>query len=172
MMNSNSFYLITQELSKQQQAMDALRAENQELRQQLADLRAGLGIFIEIDGNCFALDASTVSQISSVSQQATAIANEAATETFPVMPIYKSKGVPPLENNKNEETNPSTFLEEIMIGEFASAMASPLTVFQDPLNSQAAEDQKQKNSKSRQGKSKEEQTAILRHDLKGSYLLD
>ena len=125
MMNSNSFDLITQELSRQQQAMDALQAENQELRQQLAD-PAGLGIFIEIDGNCFALDASAVTQISSVSQEATAIANEPTTEIFPVIPIYKSKGAPPSENNKKAETRPSTFLEEIMIGEFASAMASPL----------------------------------------------
>jgi hypothetical protein len=167
-MNSNSFDLITQELSKQQQAMEVLQAENQELRQQLADLRAGLGIFIEIDGNCFALDASPVPQISSVSQKATAIANEPTTEFAPVIPIYKSKGAPPSGNDKKEETRPSTFLEEIMIGEFASAMASPLTVFQDPLNPQE-EEQKQKT---KQGKNKEEQKAILRHDLKGSYLLD
>ncbi len=57
-----------------------------------------------------------------------------------------------------------------MIGEFASAMASPLTVFQDPLNPQE-EEQKQKNSKSGREKSEEEQKAILRRDLKGSYLL-
>ena len=171
MMNSNSFDLITQELSKQQQAMEALQAENQELRQQLADLRAGLGIFLEIDGKRFAVDASTVSRISSVSQKATAIANEPTTEIFPVIPIYRSKGAPSSENNKKEETQPSTFLEEIMIGEFASAMASPLAVFQDPLNRQE-EEQKQKNSKSRQGKIEEGQKEILRRDLKGSFLLD
>jgi hypothetical protein len=171
MMNSNSFDLIMQEVLKQQQAMGVLQAENQELRQQLADLRAGRGIFLEIDGNRFALDASTVSQIASVSQKATAIANEPTTEISQAVSADTAKGIASLQNNKDAGTRSSTFLEEVMIGEFASAMASPLAVFQDPLNLQE-EEQKKTNSKNKRGASKEERKALLRRDLKGSYLLD
>ncbi len=35
--------------------MDQLEAENRELRQRLADLRAGRGIFVDIVGSRFAL---------------------------------------------------------------------------------------------------------------------
>jgi hypothetical protein len=171
MMNSNSFDLIMQEVLKQRQAMGVLQAENQELRQQLADLRAGRGIFIEIDGNRFALDASAVSQIASVSQKATAIANEPKNEASQVMSADTAKSSVTLQNNKDAGKRSSTFLEEVMIGEFESAMASPLTVFQDLLNLRE-EEQKQKNSKNKRGTREEEKKALLRRDLKGSYLLD
>src|SRR5450755_2639937 len=51
----SGFELIAQELVKQQQHMQMLDAENRELRRQLADLRAGYGIFIEIAGQRFSL---------------------------------------------------------------------------------------------------------------------
>src|SRR5450755_3137729 len=51
----SGFELIAQELVKQQQHMQMLDAENRELRRQLADLRAGYGIFIEIAGQRFPL---------------------------------------------------------------------------------------------------------------------
>ena len=57
-----------------------------------------------------------------------------------------------------------------MISEFASAMASPLTLLQDPINQQ--EEQKQKKNLNKQKKSESEKQAVLRHDLMGSYLLD
>jgi hypothetical protein len=54
-MSDSNFDLILQELLHQQEIMETLEAENRELRRQLADLREGRGIFIEIDGVRFAL---------------------------------------------------------------------------------------------------------------------
>jgi cell division protein FtsB len=54
-MDGNKFEQIAQELVKQKHLMDQLVAENRELRQQLAELRAGRGIFVEIAGSRFAL---------------------------------------------------------------------------------------------------------------------
>jgi cell division protein FtsB len=54
-MDGNYFDQIAQEIIKQKQLMDQLEAENRELRQRLADLRAGRGIFVEIAGSRFAL---------------------------------------------------------------------------------------------------------------------
>ena len=54
-MEGNNFEQIAQELVKQKHLMDQLEAENRELRQRLADLRAGRGIFVDIAGSRFAL---------------------------------------------------------------------------------------------------------------------
>src|SRR5437764_1970210 len=49
-MGENSFDLIAQEMLKQKHAMEKLMGENRELRRQLAALRAGQGVFVEICG--------------------------------------------------------------------------------------------------------------------------
>ena len=54
-MDSNYFDHIAQALFTQKQLMDHLEAENRELRKQLADLRAGRGVFVEVSGSRFAL---------------------------------------------------------------------------------------------------------------------
>jgi cell division protein FtsB len=54
-MDRTYFDQIAQEIFKQKRLMDQLEAENRELRQQLADLRAGRGIFVDISGSRFAL---------------------------------------------------------------------------------------------------------------------
>lgn len=54
-MNENFFDHIAQELLKQKQRMEQLTTENRELRQHIADLRAGRGILIEIAGSRFSL---------------------------------------------------------------------------------------------------------------------
>jgi cell division protein FtsB len=46
---------IAQEILKQKQRMDQLTTENRELRQHIANLRAGWGISVEIAGNRFTL---------------------------------------------------------------------------------------------------------------------
>jgi cell division protein FtsB len=58
-MDGNYFEQIAQEIFKQKRLMDQLEAENRELRQQLADLRAGRGIFVDIAGSRFVLRDST-----------------------------------------------------------------------------------------------------------------
>ena len=54
-MGGSSFDIIAQEILHQKQLMDQMQAENQELRRQLADLRDGRGIFVDIGGRRFAL---------------------------------------------------------------------------------------------------------------------
>ena len=49
------FDQIAQELRKQKQRMDQLEAENRKLRQELANLRRGVGIVVEIAGIRFPL---------------------------------------------------------------------------------------------------------------------
>src|ERR1039457_4570766 len=54
-MSDSSFEFILQALRSQKQRLEELQAENSELHQQLAALRNGHGIFVEILGTCFAL---------------------------------------------------------------------------------------------------------------------
>ena len=61
-MDGNYFEQLAQEIIKQKQLMDQLEAANRELRQRLADLRAGRGIFVEIAGSRFALRDSASSR--------------------------------------------------------------------------------------------------------------
>jgi hypothetical protein len=53
-MAGNSFDAIAEAIFKQKQRMDALEAENRELRRLLADLRTGRGIVVVIEGVRFA----------------------------------------------------------------------------------------------------------------------
>ena len=48
--SGNSFELILEEVLKQKRVLEEMQAENEALRQQLADLRAGKGISIDILG--------------------------------------------------------------------------------------------------------------------------
>ena len=54
-MSTSYFDQIALELRKQKQRMDELEAENRELRRQLASLRRGEGVVIEIAGFRFSL---------------------------------------------------------------------------------------------------------------------
>ena len=169
-MNSESFDLITQELLKHQRTMELLQAENQELRQQIADLRDSRGIFIEINGQRFALNVSFSSQTSSVElspptqQLDPAINEKSVEENIEGLSVKNAERASQIENNEQEKTNNNiTFLEEIMISEFASGLTSPLTLLQDPIGQQEGQNQE---------KSEEDQKAVLRRDLMGSYLLD
>jgi len=61
---STGFEGIAQMLLEQKKLMDALEAENRELRRQIADLRRGIGIAVVIDGKTIQLanDASNNAQ--------------------------------------------------------------------------------------------------------------
>jgi hypothetical protein len=54
-MSGSSFDAIAQAILKQHQVMEKLKEENRELQRQLAELRAGHGIFVEIGGQQIAL---------------------------------------------------------------------------------------------------------------------
>lgn len=58
-MGGSYFDQIAQELRKQKQLMDRLEAENRELREQLAALRAGQRILVVISGTHFTLQTET-----------------------------------------------------------------------------------------------------------------
>ncbi|HWZ17948.1 MAG TPA: hypothetical protein VNW73_04065 [Ktedonobacteraceae bacterium] len=67
---STGFEGIAQMLLEQKKLMDALEAENRELRRQLNDLRRGVGIAVVIDGKTIQLatDASNIGQSQSTLQ--------------------------------------------------------------------------------------------------------
>src|SRR5438034_10775600 len=67
---SAGFEGIAQMLLEQKKLMDALEAENRELRRQIADLRRGIGIAVVIDGKTIQLatDASNNAQSQSTLQ--------------------------------------------------------------------------------------------------------
>jgi hypothetical protein len=65
---STGFEGIAQMLLEQKKLMDALEAENRELRRQIADLRRGVGIAVVIDGKTIQL---AVDQSNNVQSQST-----------------------------------------------------------------------------------------------------
>lgn len=148
-MSDGNFDLILQELLHQREIMEILEAENRELRQQLADLREGRGIFVEIDGSRFALispagqlptpvESLPTAQIAvvtaeqeempvSVAQDVDADQQSLAEETeqvVPETPLTLSE-MPPTMNFLLEDDEPATafFLQE-SIEEEASAIAT------------------------------------------------
>ena len=69
---SAGFEGIAQMLLEQKKLMDALEAENRELRRQIADLKRGIGIAVVIDGKTIQLATDGVNGLSaSVQSQAT-----------------------------------------------------------------------------------------------------
>jgi hypothetical protein len=81
---STGFEGIAQMLLEQKKLMDALEAENRELRRQLTDLRRGVGIAVVIDGKTIQLvtDASNSGQAQSTLQS-----------------LQNLQGTPPMSNN-------------------------------------------------------------------------
>jgi hypothetical protein len=69
---SAGFEGIAQMLLEQKKLMDALEAENRELRRQIADLRRGIGVAVVIDGKTIQLATDSAgSSTPSVASQAT-----------------------------------------------------------------------------------------------------
>lgn len=184
-MGGSSFDLIAQELLRQKQVMEQMEDENRELRRQLADLREGRGIFVEIDGQRFSLASEYIepSEITSVEAmpvetvEPVAIEPEPQPEPEPVVarhditqdeteelvmsiPETPRPTIDFYEDNEEaeEQTTGPTFLEEVMIDEFASAATSPLSVWSAPKQEQKPE--------------VDEELATLRRQLIGSYLLE
>jgi hypothetical protein len=184
-MSGSSFDLIAQELIKHHNLMERLRAENRELREQLANLREGRGIFLEINGQRFALgeqvQAPELPVATTQTAQTTAPQSEVALVSQSIPPTIADAPtvaiavaiteVQPEANEAEEPAEPqkeipgvessapvSSFLEEAMIDEFAAAMTSPMAVWQGPIK-------KEKNID-------EEKKATIRRELLGSYILE
>ncbi|GCE25229.1 hypothetical protein KDA_07130 [Dictyobacter alpinus] len=171
-MGGSSFDLIAQELQKQNNIMEEMKAENLRLRQQLTDLRAGKGVFLEINGTRIALD--TLQSAPSTPTNHTSSTPDAPFSTVPTsakrtsdagqdevkqvdMAEPQSKTTAPLSTEKKGTEQP-TFLEEIMLDEFQSALTAPHATWSEP-------------DKKSQG-TEEEQKAALRRELMGSFLLE
>jgi len=67
---SAGFEGIAQMLLEQKKLMDALEAENRELRRQLADLRRGVGVALVIEGKTIQLATDTGNAVNAQSQAA------------------------------------------------------------------------------------------------------
>ena len=178
-MGGSSFDLLIEQVEKQRQVMKALETENRELRHQLADLRAGRPIFIEIYGQRFALniDGEAVPDSAEITEAPTTYNLPALAEAEKAPEIVDAPTVamaelpaaamqqtpqmtktPPVQEKSRAEG--STFLEERMIQEFASAMTSPAAVWTGPAK------------KPEPPMSEEEKKAALRRELMGSFLLE
>ncbi len=185
-MGGSSFDLIAQELLRQKQVMEQMEDENQELRRQLAALREGYGIVVEIDGRRFSLfneytastevavaEAMPVAAVEPVvvepeMQPEPVVAQHDVTQdeteelvmSIPETPRTTIDFYEDDEKAAEEQTAGSTFLEEVMIDEFALAATSPLSVWSAPEQQQE------------QKPEADEELAVLRRQLIGSYLLE
>ncbi len=182
-MGGSNFDALMQEILKHRRIMEQLEEENRELRRQVADLREGRGISVEICGKRFSLaaelttastqaipipapvsyntPASAVPALTPPPQQTTILyeaepdVTEAPTIAMPQTP----SSVTELTEDEDEYT--PTFLEEIMIDEFAAASTattSPMSVWSPPTKKQQNTD--------------EDEKAALRRQLIGSFLLE
>ena len=176
-MGGSSFEQLIGEVLNQKRLMDELLAENYELRRQLTDLRDGRGIFLAIQNQLFPLDCEIVAdspQVAPLPQET--LVSEQATTIIPVSEASVGTGILPetpvpsthqIEQSSyafdNEEaeapTTASSFLEEMLVDEFAAAATSPMAVWQ--------------GSKTRKlAAIDEEEKAALRQQLVGSYILE
>ena len=176
-MGGNSFDLILQELQRQKYIMEEMKAENHDLHQQLTALRRGQGIVLAINGTQLTLEAqplspsSTTTQPFTVSSPASTLSLAQENKKFVVEhipsaeqnnhnkePQMTPQAAIPSHQEKEEARQPNTFLEEIMLDEFSSALTTSTPI--------------QQTQEYELKVSKEEQKAALRRELIGSFLLE
>jgi hypothetical protein len=88
---STGFEGIAQMLLEQKKLMDALEAENRELRRQLSDLRRGIGIAVVIEGKTIQLAADASASAVSAQAQATLQSLQSLQNSQPPMPQQSSQ---------------------------------------------------------------------------------
>jgi hypothetical protein len=114
---SAGFEGIAQMLLEQKKLMDALEAENRELRRQLADLRRGVGIAVVIEGKTIQLATEPGAPLSSQSQAALQSLQGLQNTPTPSSPSYGSQ-------NGRGSTNPQSPVTEKR--DSGSSVRSPL----------------------------------------------
>jgi hypothetical protein len=187
-MGGSSFDFIAQAILQQQRIMKELQEENRQLRRQLAELRAGHGIFVEIGGRQIALsqlieDASHMQSAENRGNIAPVVAQETQQQPEIAVPVVASPTAatteqlqptdprtpafpealpvtPTMQKNEQQAPTPapSNFLEEMMVDEFSAAMTSQMAVWTGPVKQPEITD--------------EEKKAALRKELMGSFLLE
>ena len=183
-MDGSNFDSLMEEIFRYKRIMEQLGEENRELHRQIADLREGRGVYIEICGKRFALateatpaPAQAIPTPAPVSyptsapkvsapgeptlQQAPTLYNanpdvaEAPTIAMPKTPTLV------IEQLDEDEALTPTFLEEIMLDEFEEASTASINqtaVWSPPAKNLSNAD--------------EDEKAVLRHQLIGSFLLE
>ena len=165
--NGNGFELIMQEVLTQQKRMEELEAENRELCRQIADLCEGRGIFVEILGTRFSLNMEPVvaSADSALTQELMPDTEHQPTSTIeiPTTPIPEAS-LPETEEVQEEVPEEgslvpsSSFLEEVLVDEFASAVTSPMAIWSGSTKESTSIN--------------DEDKASLRRELVDSFLLE
>ncbi len=168
--SGSSFELIMQEVLDQKQLMEDLQTENDDLRRQLAELRAGRGIFVEILGKRYPLVGEPVrvtpeivpaAEVDLSLQETTAIKSEAFPPPLAETPLpateltveEMAEDRPPLASS----ATPS-FLEEALLDEFSAATTRQIAVWSGPITNHPTFDEQEKET--------------LRRELSGSFLLE
>lgn len=173
--SGSSFELIMQEVLKQKELLEDLQKENDELHRQLAELREGRGIFVDILGKRFPLVGEPVSVSPKVvatveadlsQQETTVILNEALPPSLPDTPVpaaVTESDIEEVPKDRSPLATPtmSEFLEEALLDEFSTASTrqmEQLAVWSGPITNPPSFDEKEKET--------------LRRELSGSFLLE
>ncbi len=168
--SGSSFELIMQEVLNQKQLMEVLRTENDELRRQLADLREGRGIFVEILGKRFPLvgepvrvspEGAPAAEVDLSLQETTEIKSEALPPPLPETPLPATElTVEEVAEDRPPLASPATssFLEEALLDEFSAASTRQIAVWSGPITNHPTLDEQEKET--------------LRRELSGSFLLE
>jgi hypothetical protein len=173
--SGSNFELIMQEVFKQKQLLEDLLSENDELHRQLAELRDGRGIFVDILGERFPLVDVPVSdspnRIATPDadlslQETTEILSESLPTSIPETPVTAFESS--VEEAEAQEGLPtyitptmSSYLEEAMLDEFSAAATREIeqvAVWSGPITNPPTFDEKEKEN--------------LRRELSGSFLLE
>jgi hypothetical protein len=201
-MGGSSFDLLMQEVLNQKRHLDELVEENQNLQRQLADLRAGRGILLGIGGQQFTLNeiiaAAAPGGVEMPVQEPvhetakSAPFDEATTgggvgsDTFLPQSEQPEDGEvaflngDPSQEQEQESEQPvgaprTTFLEDLLVDEFASAATSPMLAWRGPAATEdgtVAASPAGENSAGKKAAIDEEAKAALRRELIGSFLLE
>lgn len=171
------FEQIAEEILKIKEHMEELQAENDELRQQLADLREGRGIFLDILGQRFSLRAETAMISETATSSITSAGTKPEAQDIPDTPTIAITEISPPESVSADEGDEEqkeegleevpTFLEEVLVDEFSSA-TNMGAIWDEPETLKRAAIKRIDAAQDID----EEQKAALRRALVGSFLLE
>lgn len=165
--SGSSFEQIMEEVLRQQQLYQDLQKENTELRRQLAGLREGHGIFVEILGERFPLAVQPVdvspeiAQANLSLQETVAITSEAVASSLPETPLPTTEfTVEEVTEDEPALASPAMegFLEEALLDEFSNVATRQMAVWSGPITNHPTFDEEEKET--------------LRRELSGSFLLE
>jgi len=185
-MSDNNFENIAQEILQQKRLMEALEAENKELRRQLADLREARGIFVEICGNRFPLKAGEEQaspQVSQVPQQN--LSNKPEKGSAPSQPLTPPEPHKALHSTRMIADAPTAAITKVSRQDVQDAIfhdeedngaslppSVEKAIQEELLPAKTAPLGARARSARRAELPTEEREAVLRQELAGSFLLE